>query len=250
LATSRDIAARPPATFFKTFLSRYFYFSMTLLMALLALRAFSYTVDRNLLHAAPPRPTLLWLHAAAFALWIAVFVAQSTLVRVKKVRIHRTLGWFGAGLAAFMVVSGFVVANVMKRFESTVLHRNVTSFLAILWCDMIVFGECMALAIYFRKKPEYHRRLVFLASCQLMQAIFVRFSYLAPHGLYFPAHDLLILAGIVRDLIVDGRVNRIYLYVFPTMIALQGFSTYLQRVDPSWWLTTTRAGSWDVTPVS
>jgi hypothetical protein len=38
------------------------------------------------------------------------------------------------------------------------------SFLSILWFDMIIFGACMALAIYFRKRPEYHRRLVFMAS--------------------------------------------------------------------------------------
>jgi hypothetical protein len=29
---------------------------------------------------------------------------------------------------------------------------------------MIVFGACIALAIYFRKWPEYHSRLVFIAS--------------------------------------------------------------------------------------
>lgn len=241
MATTRAVAVPAPTPSLKRFLARYFYFSMTLLMAVLALWAFSHTVDRGLLHAAPPRPLLLWFHAAAFAAWIAVFVAQSALVCAHKVRVHRTLGWVGAGLAAFMVVSGFLVANVMMRFESTVLHRNVTSFLSILWCDMIIFGACMALAIYFRKKPEYHRRLVFLASCQLMQAIFVRFHYLGANGLYFPALDLLIVAGMVRDLIVDARVNRIYLYAFPSMIALQAFATYLQRVDPGWWQSATHA---------
>lgn len=214
---------------------------MTLLMALLAIWAFSDTVDPNLLHAAPPRPLLLWFHGAAFALWIAVFVAQSTLVRAKKIKIHRILGWFGAGLAAFMVISGFAVANIMLRFENAVLHRNVASFLAILWVDLIIFGACMALAIYFRKKPEYHRRLVFLATCQLMQAIFVGFHYLGSHALYFPALDLLIVAGMLRDLIVDGRINKIYLYAFPCMAVLQAVSLYLQKINPSWWQAATSA---------
>ena len=240
MAITRAIA-RPPAPRFKFYLGRYFYFAMTLLTAVLALWAFSDTVNPNLLHAKPPRPLLLWLHAAAFAAWIAVFVVQSALIRARKLRLHKTLGWFGAALAAIMVVTGFIVANVMIRFESTVLHRNVTSFLAILWCDMLIFGAGMALAIYFRKRPELHRRLVFLATCQLMQAIFVRFHYLGRNGLYFPAIDLLILAGIFRDLIVDGRVNRAYAYTFPAMILLQGFSTYLQRVNPGWWQATTHA---------
>lgn len=87
-----------------------------------------------------------------------LFIAQSALVHVRKVRVHRTLGWVGAALAAIMVASGFVVSTVMLRFEMTVLHRkNVVPFLSVLWCDMILFGTCMSLAIYFRKRPEYHR---------------------------------------------------------------------------------------------
>jgi hypothetical protein len=227
---------------FKTFLGRYFYFCMALLMAGLAVWGFSHTVDARLLHAKPPRPLLLWFHGAAFSFWIALFIAQSALVRMRKVSVHRTLGWFGAALAATMVVSGFLVSVVMLRFDMTVLHRkNVASFLSVLWCDMIIFGACMTLAIYFRKRPEYHRRLVFMASCQLMQAVFVRFHYIGYHDLFYPALDLLIVAGILRDLVVDGRVNRVYLHVFPAMIVLEALATYLERVNPSWWQATTLA---------
>lgn len=221
---------------FKTFLNRYFYFCMALLMAALAAWGFSSTVDGNLLHAKPPKPFLLWFHAAAFSAWIVLFVAQSALVRVRKVKVHRTLGWFGAALAAIMVVSGLIVSVVMLRFEMTVMHRpRAAAFLSILWGDMIIFGGCMALAIYFRKRPEYHRRLVFMASCQLMQAAFVRFHYIGYHDLFYPALDGLIVAGVLRDLMVDGRVNRIYRYVFPVILVLQALAAYLERVNPSWW---------------
>jgi hypothetical protein len=37
------------------------------------------------------------------------FMAQSALVRVRKVNVHRTLGWIGAALAATMVFPGFVM---------------------------------------------------------------------------------------------------------------------------------------------
>ena len=226
---------------FKTFLSRYFYFCMALLMVGLSVWAFSHTIDAGLLRAQPPRPFLLWFHGAVFSAWIVLFLAQSSLVRVRKVSVHRTLGWFGAALAVTMVVSGFIVSVVMLRFEVTVLHRNVASFLSVLWCDIVIFGACMALAIYFRKRPEYHRRLVFLASCQLMQATFVRFHYVGYHDLFFPALDVLIVAGMLRDLVVDGRINRIYRYAFPAMIVLQSSAMYLKRVNPSWWQAATLA---------
>jgi hypothetical protein len=117
-----------------------FLFCMALLMAGLAVWGFSSTVDRNLLHAKPLKPLLLWFHVAAFSAWIALFVAQSALVRMRKVRVHRTLGWFGAALAAIMVVSGLIVSVVMLRFEMAVLNRpHVAKFLSVLWCDMIIF---------------------------------------------------------------------------------------------------------------
>jgi uncharacterized membrane protein len=222
--------------------SRYFYLCTSLVIAGLVFCGFSHTVDARLLHAHPPRPLLLWFHGTAFSAWIVLFIAQSALVRVRKVSVHRALGWFGAALAATMVVSGFFVSLVMVRFDITVLHlKTVASFLSVLWCDMIIFGACMALAICFRKRPEYHRRLVFMASCQLMQAAFVRFHYLGYHDLFYPAVDVLIAAGMLRDLVVDGRVNRIYLYVLPKMILLQAWATYLERVNPSWWQAATQA---------
>ena len=226
----------------KRFLSRYFYFCMSLVMGGLVIWGFSRTVDARLLHATPPRPLLLWFHSAVFSAWIVLFIAQSALVRVRKVSIHRRLGWFGAALAATMTVSGFIVSVVMLRFEITALHRKtVASFLSILWGDMIIFGACMALAIYFRRRPEYHRRLVFMASCQLMQAAFVRFDYIGHHNLFYPALDVLVVAGMLRDRVVDGRVNRVYLYVFPAMVFLQAWATYLERVNPSWWRAATQA---------
>jgi hypothetical protein len=225
----------------KRFLGRYFYFCMALVMGMLAVWGFSRTMDVRLLHAKPAQPVQLWIHAGLFCMWIALFIAQSALVRVRKVGVHRTLGWIGAALAATMVASGFVVSVVMLRFEITVLHRqNVAPFLAILWADLIIFGACMALAIYFRRRPEYHRRLVFLASCQLMQAVFVRLPYIGQHRLFFPALDLLIVAGMARDVVVDGRVNKIYVYAFPAMLALQAWASYLEQVNPGWWQATTR----------
>ena len=226
----------------KKFLSRYFYLCMSLVMAGLVVWGFNRTVDANLLHASPPKPVLLWFHGAVFSAWVVLFIAQSALVRVRKVGLHRVLGWFGAALAATMVVSGIVVSPVMLRFDMTVLHRvPVKSFLSIVWCDMIIFGACMALAIYFRKRPQYHRRLVFMASCQLMQAAFVRLPYIGIHDLFYPALDVLIVAGMLRDVVVDGRVNRVYVYVFPAMVVLQAWATYLERANPGWWKTATQA---------
>src|ERR1039457_7436361 len=135
----------------KGFVNRYFYFLMSLLFATLVVWGFSRTVNDNLFHAALPRPFLLWIHGAVFAGWVAFFIAQSGLVRVHKVSWHRFLGWFGAGLATVMVALGFAIAVIMARFDTVVLHQTgADAFLSIPFFDMIAFGTCIALAIYWR----------------------------------------------------------------------------------------------------
>jgi hypothetical protein len=225
---------------FKTFLGKYFYLCMSLVLAALVLVGFSRTVNANLFHANPPRPLLLWIHGTAFSTWIVFFIVQSSLVRARKVSVHRFLGWFGAGLATAMVALGFAIAVVMARFDGLVLHqKDVAAFVAIPFVDMILFGSCMALAIYWRKKPEYHRRLVFIASCQLMDAAIGRFDFMFDHNLFFPALDLLITLGMARDWVVDGRVHKVYRYALPALIVMQGLAVYAWRANPPWWAAIT-----------
>ena len=225
----------------RTFLSRYFYLCMSLVMAGLVVWGFSRTVDAYLFHAKPRRPLLLWMHGAAFSIWIVFFIAQSALVRVRKVSLHRTLGWFGAALAAVMVVLGVTVGVVMARFDAFVLQeKGVASGLSISFIDMAVFGTCMALAIAWRKKPDYHRRLIFIGSCMLMDAALGRFHYIYTHNLFYPGLDGLIVLGMLRDLVVDRRIHKTYLYALPLMMLAQGLAVYLWRVNPAWWQGVTR----------
>jgi hypothetical protein len=227
---------------FKTFLSRYFYFCMSLVFAALVILGFSRTVNASLFHANPPRPRLLWLHGAAFSTWIVFYIVQSGLVRVRKVSVHRLLGWFGAALAAVMVGLGFAIAVVMTRFDVSVLHqKGVDSFLSIPFGDMIIFGPCLAMAIYWRSKPEYHRRLVFIASCQLMDAAVGRFDFIFNHSLFYLVLDCLIVLGILRDWVVDGHVHKVYRYALPAIVVVQSLAIYTWRVNPGWWAGITHA---------
>jgi hypothetical protein len=240
--TARVEKAASATNRFKMFLCRYFYFCMSLVLAALVIVGFGRTVNAHLFHANPPRPALLWIHGAAFSTWVVFFIVQSALVRVRKVSVHRLLGWFGAALAALMVVLGFIISVVMGRFDINVLQqKDVASFLSVPWADMIIFAVCIALAIYWRKKPEYHRRLVFIASCELMDAAVGRFDFIFDHNLFYLVLDFLIVLGIVRDRVVDGRVHKVYLYALPPIIALQNLAVYMWRANPAWWATATHA---------
>jgi len=231
---------KPPTTMTVTgrngLVHRYFYFAMSLLMAAIVVDGFKRTVNDNLFHPAVPRPFILWIHASAFAGWVIFFIGQSTLVRIHKVSWHRSIGWFGAGLATVMVPLGIATAIIMARFDTVQLHQSgADAFLSIPFYDMIAFGVSIALAIYWRTKPELHRRLIFIATCGLMDAAFGRFDYLFDHNLFFPCLDLLILLGVARDLLVDRRAHKVYLYALPLLIMGQSLAVYMWRSNPSWW---------------
>jgi hypothetical protein len=226
----------------QSFLCRYFYFSMSLIFAATVLIGFSRTVNAHLFHANPPRPTLLWFHGAAFSLWVVFFILQSALVRVKKVQIHRLLGWFGAGLAAIMVVLGCTIAVIMARFDTFTLHdKKAQAFLSVPYADMLIFGVCIALAIYWRKKPDYHRRLLFIGTAMLMDAALGRFDFIFDNNLFYPVLDLFIVLGMFRDRIVDGRINKLYLYALPPIIAVQAAAVLVWRINPAWYQHITAA---------
>jgi hypothetical protein len=216
---------------------RYFYFFISLLVTVVVVAGFSKTVDQSLFHAAPPRPVLLWLHGAAFSGWVVFFILQSGLVRIRKVSLHRLLGWFGAALGALMVVLGCVVSVVMGRFDALVLKAPDPSFLSVTFWDMFAFGMLLSMAILWRGKPELHRRLLLLATCCLLDAGFGRFAYIFNHNLYYWCLDAVMLLGVARDLLVDKRVHKVYLYAIPALVIGQNLAIYLWRGSPAWWLS-------------
>lgn len=218
-------------------IDRYFYFAMSLLIAALVVWGFSHTINDSLFHAAIPRPFLLWVHGAAFSAWVAFYILQSALVRTQNVKVHRLLGWFGAALAATMVVLGIVISVIMGRFDAVQLHLPDPTFLSVPFGDMVMFGICVGLAIQWRKKPELHRRLLFIASCALLDAAFGRIAYIFNNNLFYPALDAVILLGVARDLVVNRSIHKVYRVALPLMVVFQGIIIYLWRGSPGWWLS-------------
>ena len=216
---------------------KYFYFAMSLLLAGIVVYGFGQTVDHNLIHATPPRPLLLWFHGAVFSTWVAFFIFQSALVRTRNVKLHRLLGWFGAALGTAMIVLGVAVAIVMVRFDTRTLHEpGGDAFLIVPLFDMLAFAVFFSLAVLWRKKPEMHRRLMFIATCGLVVAAFGRIPFVAEHGFSYYTVDVLIFLGILRDLVVNRSVHRVYLVALPVLIACHAFVIHTMTSASAWWL--------------
>lgn len=240
-SVSQGALARPHSlTGRNGLVDKYFYFTMSLLFAAIVVVGFSKTADHNLFHAAPPRPFLLWIHGAAFSGWVAFYIFQSALVRTHNVKWHRFFGWFGAALGTLMVVLGFTISVIMGHFDAVVLKQPNPTFLSIPWWDMAVFGTCLSLAIAWRKKRELHRRLLFIATCCLLDAAFGRFDFIFNNNLFFPCLDLVILLGVGRDLLVNRSIHTVYRYTLPLLFVGQALMVYLYVGAPAWWLGFTK----------
>lgn len=236
---SQTAPARPMKTLAgpRQLADKCFYFAMALLFPVIVFSGFSRTIDENLLHPAIPRPRILWVHAAAFASWVLFFLFQSALVRTRRVKWHRFFGWFGAVLGAAMVPLGVATAIVMTRFNTLQLRRpGQESFFIIPVFDMAAFGTFLILAIAWRRKPELHRRLLFIATCLLLDAAFARFDFIFDHSLFVFCPDLVIGLGVVRDLLVNRRIHRVYLIALPVLIVFQGLATFVWRTEAAWWV--------------
>jgi hypothetical protein len=219
-------------------IEKYFYFFMSLVVVAVIVYGFSFTIGKNLIHPAVPRPRILYIHATVFSSWLVFFALQSTLVRSRKVRWHRRLGWFGVALGTLIPIVGVSTAVVMGRFDKAILHTtDAEPFLIVPLFDMLCFTSTFPLAIYWRKKSELHRRLMLVATCALTAAAFGRFpASILPGYLFYAGVDLLILLGIARDLIVNRSVHRVYLFALPAFILGQAVVTYIAYHNSPFWL--------------
>ena len=220
----------------KKILNQYFYFLMSLVIAAVVVYGFSHTVSQNLFHPNPIPPVILWAHAIAFSGWVVFFIVQSSLVRIRKVSIHRTLGWFGLALGVAMILLGVTTAVIMARFH--LQHGggfgDPAAFLAIPLQDMLSFGTFFTLAIWWRKRPEWHRRFILIASCALTAAAWGRAPFI-PFDWFYSGVDALVLLGALRDLVVMKRVHPIYLWALPAMIVTQTTAVHIMiHQTPAW----------------
>jgi hypothetical protein len=217
---------------------KYFYLCMSLLIAAVVVYGFSHTVENKLIHGNPRRPILLWVHAVLFSTWVAFYITQSVLVRIRKMKLHRTLGWAGAALGMSMVVVGPWVAVVMARFDVSQLHRaNRDAFLIVPLSDMAAFAICFGLAILWRKVPERHRRLMLIATCVLTGAAFGRIAIMHSPLSFYGGVDGLILLGALRDLAVSRRIHTVYLIAIPLLVAAQTAAAQVFLHRSAFWIS-------------
>lgn len=162
--------------------------------------------------AAPPHPLLAHIHALIFSSWILLLVAQTSLVAVGRVDVHRRLGVAGLVLACLLVLVGLAVTcEFLSRLHG---HKDPSlrfPFLQVI--DLLVFSTLIYFGYRQRFNPAAHKRLMVLATIALLEPAFSRWPVIANNFLLAETCRYALLALLASyDLWSVGKVHRATLW--------------------------------------
>jgi hypothetical protein len=213
----RDTEWQRAATF-----SDVFYRGMGIVTVLLVIAAFApgilNSADRN----APLTP-LVWIHGAVFASWLLLYLVQTTFIATRRTEVHRRVGIAATLLAGAVVSVGYATAIAMGRrgFDLSGDLNAAADPLRLLVLplgDLASFSVLVAGALWYRRRPEIHKRLMLLATSGALMAaplahLIGKFPALreTPAIILIPL-SALYMAGAVHDRIAHGRFHRVSLW--------------------------------------
>ena len=172
-------------------------------------------------------PWFVHLHGASALGWVLLLIAQTSLVRRGKPSVHQWLGRVAIPLATIIWVTGIVTAFWAAQRDLASLGTVATSTLAGTATGL---GLCLLLviaAIVTRSRPDWHKRLILLATIQLLWPAFFRLRHWFPAvpdpEIWFAlvlAYSPIVVAA-ARDKLHWGSIHPVWRYVAPILVIEQ-----------------------------
>ena len=221
-----------------------FFLSMAVVIAAIVFAGFAPTFYLRAFYHTDPLQSVFRVHGLVFSSWVVLFVVQTALVSARRTDIHRRLGVLGAALALLMLVVGYMAAlTAARRGFSTPGLPPPLVFFAVPFFDLLVFATLVGFALYLRRTPAAHKRLMLLATVAVLTAAIARLPYVLPLGppAFFGLTDLLVFAAMAYDRWTRGRVHPALLWGGLFLIVSQPLRLFIGGTD-AWlafatWLT-------------
>lgn len=131
----------------------------------------------KLLFAAPALPARLHIHGAIMSSWLLLFLVQAVLVSARRTDLHRRLGIIGLVIAIAVVLVGSsttIGAAAREVGRHSAEANNRVTVLGLELVQMALFGALVAAALVMRRRPDFHKRLMLLATACMMPSAFSR----------------------------------------------------------------------------
>jgi hypothetical protein len=190
-----------------------------------------------------PFTPLVHLHATVSFGWCVLFLVQGWLVASGRTPQHRRLGVVGVALYAVLVLLGpFVAVRSAARHGAT---PDELAFLAVSTGNILAYTALFGAALYWRRRPDVHKRLMVLGMVAMLTAPFGRILEL-PYLLEHVVGPGLVVAALAYwDYRALKRLHLVTRYGGPAILLWELLpNTYMTS---AWWLATAR---WLVTAFS
>jgi hypothetical protein len=193
-----------------------FYTGIALITAALIVAGFSRSYFFRPFFDRPPLDLLHHAHALAFTAWLVLFFVQARLIAARRAALHMKLGIAGAIVALAMVASTVAVSIHQGRIGRVIAGIDPHQFMAGSMVAIVLFAVFVGSALALRRRPEWHRRLMILATISTIGPAVGRLVVMLsgnPQGVVARG---VIVALIVACLLFDWRRYRL---VHPAYLA-------------------------------
>lgn len=221
------------------------------LAVLVALAGFSRTFFLPLFAGGFEAQPIVYAHGLLLYGWVALFLVQTLLVHRRRTGLHRTLGWWGAGLGLGVVLSTLAVAHLAaRRVLGQAGPDQASGELLVVIIEMAMFSALLVAAILQRARPDTHKRLMLLALIGLLGPAWFRFRHFFPpveNPLFLYSivlADSLILIAAAWDWLVTRRLHPIWPLVGGLMVAIHCFEVFGFGTPPYQTLANLLARPW------
>ncbi len=173
-------------------------------------------------------PPIVHLHGALCLTWVLLFITQCVMVRSGQTRLHRRLGLTGVPIALGILISGMGTAKWATERDLATVPTALTTMIGTL-TSLVIFLVFAIAGVAMRRRPDWHKRFMMLATVAVLWPAFFRFRHLMPWvprpdiWLGLVLADLPILFAAVRDRLVYGRVHPVWAIFGSLLIAEQSF---------------------------
>jgi hypothetical protein len=213
------------------------YIVAALACGLIALTGFARSYYLKSLFGNPPLPVLLHVHGVIMSSWCVLFIVQTYLVATHRVRLHRRLGIFGAVLSLLVVAIGTyaTVAATAREVRSHVV-RQFHFLFGLNLVNLLVFAILVVSALTLRSRPEFHKRLMLMATLSILAPAVARITLLFTHAPMFQiwAFDLCVLIFVLIDTVRRRRLHPAF--VWGGALLIGSFHLTAVALAAKWWL--------------
>ena len=231
LAITNRAAFRADATF---------YLTMAIVSALIIFAGFAPSFYlKSIIHAPPPLSLLTTVHGVVFTAWMALFITQAALISANNVALHRQIGMMGALLFGAMISLGYATALIAGHLGHA--PPGAPAPLYFMALPLISFTGTLvlvALALHYRRKSDWHKRLMLAALFTMTPPGTGRIVIplgLAPEGTWISliVAELLLAVAMLHDWSNDKRIHPAY-WVAAGVMAVVHIGVAWAYSSPAW----------------